>query len=151
MIVYFVSGHRNITPEEFKEHYVPKLDKAMKECSVRFVVGDCEGVDIMATKYLYEKGADVTIYHMFVSPRFLIKHIDENYNHEVKLKGGYTSDFDRDFTMTKESDYDIAWVRYKRSGTQQNLDRRIWMNERLKQRLPITQHDLLMRETGNFL
>jgi hypothetical protein len=46
---------------------------------------------------------------------------------------------------------DIAWVRYKRSGTQQNLDRREWMQERLRRGLSINREDLLKREANNFL
>ena len=29
-MTYFVSGHRDLTQEEFNEHYVPLIDKVLK-------------------------------------------------------------------------------------------------------------------------
>lgn len=30
-MIYFVSGHRDLTKEEFEEHYVPLIQKVMTE------------------------------------------------------------------------------------------------------------------------
>ena len=130
-MVYFISGHRDITKEEFEKHYVGKIKSVIQEemddmiCDTRayFVVGDYYGVDIMAQDWLCENGfADkVTVYHMFEKPRNinpLITHI----------KGGYESDEERDSAMTNDSDFDIAFVRngkWKDSGTAINIRRRI--------------------------
>ena len=142
MKTYFISGHRNITDKEFNEHYVPLLDESIK-AGGKYVVGDCVGVDNLAQIYLKEKGiTDITVYHMFDEPR---------YGNGLKTKGGFKSDFERDFEMTKDSDVDIAWVRAKRSGTQQNLDRRKWMNERIKQKQPIKREDLIKREANLYI
>lgn len=49
-MIYFISGHRNITEEEFKKYYVPAIYSAYYNDSnfESFVVGDYEGVDKMA-------------------------------------------------------------------------------------------------------
>ena len=114
---YFVSGHRNITEEEFIKHYEPILwDKINEEA--KFVVGDCDGVDAMAQKYLKAlRAADVKVFHMFEAPRN---------NTGFETVGGYTSDEARDSAMTDNSDQDILWVRpgCEKSGTAKNALRR---------------------------
>ena len=117
MKIYFISGHRDITPEEFNEHYVPAIDKALSEKKATFVIGDYHGVDFIAQKYLKNKKADVIVYHMFESPR-------ENAGHPTL--GGFKNDEERDAAMTEISDEDIAWVRpgKEKSGTAINLKRR---------------------------
>lgn len=134
-MVYFVSGHRDITEEEFQKHYESILWEAIME-DAEFVVGDCQGVDDMAQKYLKTLSAKkITVYHMFEEP----KHNCGG----TELKGGYTSNVSRDFAMTLNSDKDIAWVRKgkERSGTQQNIDRRKWMNDRKSKGLSYTFKD----------
>lgn len=121
--VAFISGHRDVTDEEFNCHYVPKIDDAIYNRHM-IVVGDYQGVDIMAQKYLDSVGYDnVIVYHMFKAPR--------NYVSRYATRGGYTSDEDRDSAMTDISHYDIAWVRVgkEKSGTQQNIDRRLKVKE----------------------
>ncbi len=122
-VTYFISGHRNITQKEFDENYVPALKKALENKDAYFVVGDYYGVDIMAQNYLVDiLGVDprrITVYHMLVAPR--------NKNPKIQnTKGGFTSDSGRDEQMTKDSDYDIAFVRdpKKISGTAENILRR---------------------------
>ncbi|MFW6122350.1 MAG: hypothetical protein ACOC80_15820 [Petrotogales bacterium] len=122
---YFISGHRNITEEEFIKHYEPILWNKINESDVSFVVGDCEGVDDLAQKYLKAMGVkEVTIYHMFDNPR---------HNAGFTLIGNFNSDVERDFAMTKASDADIAWVRdfNQKSRTKDNLERRKWYNNRI--------------------
>ncbi len=117
-MIYFISGHRDVTPEEFDEHYVPKLSAALLEQEATFVVGDFEGVDIMAQKWLKDRNNEnVIVFHMFTSPR---------QNAGFPTIGGFTSDEHRDSTMTSASDFDIAWVRpgKEKSGTAINLRRR---------------------------
>jgi len=116
--VAFVSGHRDVTDLEFNTHYVPKLDEAMKQGHL-VVVGDYQGVDYMAQRYLKNNNyTNVIVYHMFVKPRYYVD--------GFPTKGGYVSDEDRDSAMTRDSTYDIAWVRHgkEKSGTAINLARR---------------------------
>lgn len=144
--IYFISGHRDITVANFYKHYVPMIDIALDNDYCSFVVGDCMGVDIMAQIYLASKGIhDVTVYHMLEHPRF---------SHPTyERKGGYISDVDRDLAMTLNSDIDIAWIDKgrERSGTGQNLERRTWVNERMKKGLSCTLQDIQSREANNFL
>jgi len=118
MKTFFISGHRNITPAEFNEYYIPAIDKALENEYYQFVIGDYYGVDILAQQYLFEKGIKkVTVYHMLVEARN---------NAGFPTKGGFRTDEDRDSRMTMESDEDIAWVRpgNDKSGTAINLRRR---------------------------
>jgi len=124
MSVVFISGHRNATKEEFDEHYKDQIYEAVLE-GHSFVVGDCDGIDKMAQRYLavldldYDLPSKVTVYHIGHRP---MNFRSMNFN----LKGKYLSDVDRDFAMTLFSDVDLAWVREgsERSGTAQNLFRR---------------------------
>lgn len=74
--VAFISGHRDITNEEFQRNYVPAIvSHAMS--SGWFVVGD--GCDKMAAEFIASlaqslpNAIHLTIYHMFDTPRFEIE------------------------------------------------------------------------------
>jgi hypothetical protein len=113
---YFISGHRDITNEEFDLHYKLVLDQILRDDpNCEFVVGDCYGADAMAQKYL--RGQKVTVYHKGSRPRV---------NYGYHTKGGYLSHTAKDAAMTHASDKDIAWVRSgkENSGTAQNILRR---------------------------
>lgn len=119
MTTYFISGHRNITSEEWEKHYVHRILKALEEPDVKFVIGDYHGVDTIAQQFLFDKEVkNVIVYHMFTSPRN---------NVGFPTRGGFTTDEERDASMTDNSDIDIAWVREGAfdSGTAQNLKRRL--------------------------
>lgn len=128
-MIYFISGHRDITKEEFDKFYIPKINEAIEIAfsdDTRFVVGDYEGADIMAQKYLKtlcEDGrlnySQVSVYHMFDSPRHLA-------SDKFNLVGGFKGDVERDSAMTEASDKDIAFIRKGNwtSGTSQNILRR---------------------------
>jgi hypothetical protein len=113
---YFVSGHLDLTQQEFDDHYAPRLLKALDaECS--FVVGDARGCDRMTQEWLWVYNAFVTVYHMLEAPRN---------NVGFPTVGGFMSDAERDAAMTADSTRDVAWVREGRetSGTAKNLARR---------------------------
>lgn len=119
--VYFISGHLDLTDEEFAAHYEPALHAAAREPGVTFVVGDAGGADVKAQVWLRSYGVEwdqVTVYHMFVAAR--------NNAGPFLSEGGYTSDKTRDEAMTAASTHDIAWVRpgREKSGTAKNLKRR---------------------------
>lgn len=45
-MTYFISGHRDLTWEEFTKWYAPAISKVIcTDKEARFVVGDCEGAD----------------------------------------------------------------------------------------------------------
>lgn len=123
-VTYFISGHRNITEEEFEMNYklaIEDVIDSVPDC--RFVVGDYYGVDIMAQNYLIDVlGIDpdrITVYHMGDTAR--------NINPKISnVVCGFESDRDRDAAMTMASTDDIAFVRdnTKMSGTAENILRR---------------------------
>lgn len=118
-MTYFISGHRNLTQEEFTKWYSPLIFLAYNN-DAKFVVADCEGCDRMAQDYLAALNVtDVTVCHMGNRPRYVA-------SANFKLRGYYMSDVDRDSTMTRNSDCDIAFIRKGRedSGTAQNILRR---------------------------
>lgn len=119
MTTYFISGHRNITTEEWEKHYIQQIVEATEKPNSRFVIGDYYGVDTLAQQFLFDKGiTDVVVYHMFEQPRN---------NVGFPTCGGFKTDEERDAAMTNISDVDIAWVRLgaEMSGTAQNLNRRL--------------------------
>jgi len=114
--IYFISGHLSISDLEFEKHYSLKLKKAAQE-GAKFIIGDARGTDAKAQQFLYELGAEATVYHMFEHPRN---------NPGFQTVGGFKSDKERDEAMTQASTDDIAWVRpgKEKSGTAKNLARR---------------------------
>lgn len=134
--IYFISGHRNITEDEFINNYVKRFNaiemvyqyqKAMNEIDdidvPLYVVGDYEGVDIMSQNYLIDNlkidPKRITVYHMFNKPK--------NYNSKItNFKGGFNYDEERDAAMTNDSTEDIAFIRdhLQMSGTAMNILRR---------------------------
>jgi hypothetical protein len=124
MATVFISGHLDLTPEEFEAHYRKQIDKAIQG-GCDFVVGDARGADAMAqvciASYAVKSNKPydikVTVYHAFETPR----------NHHVgNSRGGFSSQNAKDKAMTLASDFDIAWVRPGReqSGTARNIERR---------------------------
>lgn len=121
---YFISGHREITEQEFEINYKLAIDNAICENpDCKFIIGDYWGCDLMAQEYLLDvlniDPSRVTVYHMLDTPRYKNDKV-------VNFKGGYKSDEERDSAMTNDSFADIAFVRdwTKLSGTAQNILRR---------------------------
>lgn len=120
---FFISGHRDITKEEFNKLYVPTIINVITSYDAYFVIGDYEGVDIMAQDFLLDDlkydVSKVKVFHMGEKPM--------NVNEKVKLTApNFADDEHRDGSMTLMSDADIAFVREGRetSGTAQNIIRR---------------------------
>lgn len=74
---------------------------------------------------------ELTIYHMFDKPRNTpndkcpVRLVFDS-DKDIYFKKGYKSDEDRDSAMTRDSDFDIAFIKDNRwdSGTAQNIKRR---------------------------
>lgn len=123
-MVYFVSGHRDLTKEEFEEHYVPRINDVInRDNCVNFVVGDWEGCDFLFMNYIqkfedYEYGY-ITIYCVQESRIGCFDH------KTVGIR--YCDTYDEcDAAMTEDSDFDIAWIRPGKedSHTAMNIKRR---------------------------
>lgn len=116
---YFVSGHLNLTEEEFGLYYMPRLLHCAAAEGASFVIGDAGGADYMSQALLWKHGflTNVTVFHMLDAPRN---------NPGFQTRGGFKSDEERDVAMTLASTEDIAWVRpgRERSGTGRNILRR---------------------------
>lgn len=142
-MIYFVSGHMDLSFEDFMKYYTPVLlDIFSYDAYPIFVVGDCKGVDKFSMDYIYNnmRCGELHIYHMFDSPRNKPeRHIEEGYNLideydwvdrgdsvEIQFIGGFQSDEERDSAMTQNSDCDIAFIKDNRwnSGTAKNIKRR---------------------------
>lgn len=119
---YFISGHLDLTMDEFIENYKPQIDDALNDKFIKqhthevfnntlkskfpsFIIGDAIGADLMAQKYLGDKNCKVFIYHMYDKPR--------NNIFNYPTIGGFKSDEERDAAMTNNSDIDLLWVRPK--------------------------------------
>lgn len=132
--IVFISGHVDVTQDEFDEHYLQSIQQAVNE-GCHFVIGNAFGVDLMAQQLLVNLGINpgrVTIYHVGNNTKNIASSL-------FNRKGGYKNHNDKDKAMTYNSDMDIAWVRSAEdtqrlygdkynpnriSGTQHNLNRR---------------------------
>lgn len=114
----FISGHLDVSPEEFARYYAPHLTEAHQK-GARFVVGDARGADTLAQAFLRDLDAEVVVYHLFEQPRNNVGNFPKH--------GGFSSENARDAAMTAASESDIAWIRpgREKSGTARNLARRI--------------------------
>lgn len=113
----WITGHLDLTQEEFDDYYKPIIQKYIDAGGWAFVVGDARGADTMAQVFLKEKNVHkVTVFHMFESPRN---------NCGFNCIGGFKSDYERDKAMQDSSIDTIGWVRPGRenSGTATNLSR----------------------------
>lgn len=132
-VCYFISGHRDLKPEEFKKHYTDKIDAALKDESSKFVVGSACGADDMAFEYIWQKipketrASRVAVFVYERNPSEQAQRLQFFKDQGVEnIKTGFFSYTHRDAEMTKVSTVDIAWVRAGKtaSGTAMNLKRR---------------------------
>ena len=130
-MIYFVSGHRDLTQEEFDEHYIPLIDKVLKEdIWAEFIVGDWEGCDTIFVEYMISKRSYPDIIVTCVeNPR--IKPFGDDLFHYCRTYSKLCNTYDEcDAFMTQESDFDIAWIRPGKedSHTANNIRRRYGFN-----------------------
>lgn len=118
--VAFISGHLNLTQDQFTQLYKPAIDTAI-ELGHHFIVGDADGVDWMAQVYLHNHDIlTVTLVWCgsFPTPR------NGPYRDEWTLVSTGKTQTDKDRYMTEHSDYDIAFPLRDNSGTMRNIIRR---------------------------
>ena len=136
----FCSGHTDLSIQEFKLHYVDKLNQAISDKN-SFVIGNAKGADTMIFEYLLEKKVPFDCITIFVFDRYKNNNeLSDDYQKKygVNTVKGFSSYAQRDAAMTEASQFDIAWVRSvedckklyqdkyrpRVSGTEQNLLRR---------------------------
>ena len=139
-IIYFISGHTDLSRELFDRHYKEKITSAALNPNSRFIMGDAPGADFMAQQLLIslfcdnsEKINRIRVYHRGDKPYKLA-------DPRIKTVSGFKSHNDKDNAMTLNSNIDIAYVRSNEeskllygnnynpsriSGTEKNLERRI--------------------------
>ena len=128
-MTYFISGHRDLTQEEFVKHYIPTLENILKnDPMANFVVGDWEGCDKMAIEWLisHRDYPDVYIYYVDeVRVTFFGEKLINFYNVMLRPCASYD---ECDSRMTQDSDFDVAWIRPGRedSHTAMNIKRRYY-------------------------
>ena len=130
-MIYFISGHRDLTQEEFNLHYLPIINSVLEDDDTpEFVIGDWEGCDTMALEYLISlhRIPWITIYCVD-NPRVQLQGSNLTDFEEIDLHGCRTYD-ECDAEMTKNSIFDIAWIRPGRedSHTAKNIKRRYESN-----------------------
>lgn len=139
----FIGGHRNISKEEFENHYKSKIDHFIlwikhsdsylnSSKKLTFYIGDCEGCDKMAINYIISK-----LCHNIKLVICSLKEPFEgqiNYtlcvNDNITVIKDFNTHEERDTYMTVNTNYDILWIRQNEwtSGTAQNFVRRNWLN-----------------------
>lgn len=124
---YFISGHRDLTEEEFNIHYASKIRKSNAQSpSCGYILGDASGCDKLAQEFLRKIG---------VSPeRICIHHVESKQpanKYKYNLHSHSTESARRNY-MTHVSTSDIAWVRpgCEDSEVRNNILRRRELNKR---------------------
>jgi hypothetical protein len=123
-----ISGHTDLTEENFKKFYVAKIDEYVAK-GYSFVIGGAEGTDTMAQKYLADfPDVEVTVYDKGTQKNV---HCDR-----FKHLNGFKTYPERDAAMTDASSTDIAILQQyggAASGTAGNLYRRKFGDDLSKQ------------------
>lgn len=101
--IFAVYGHRTLDDAEFKEHYIPMLELALRKGAHFLIQDNPVGLDKMAQEYLAKWPGRVTVYHKHEKPRFCMP--------GFKAHGGYRSEKARKFSLIEHSDGCIAWQR----------------------------------------
>lgn len=134
---YFISGHRDLTKEEFEKHYVPIIEKLINgnDLDLTFVIGDWMGCDKMVMDHLedllIEEGITLEI-HCVNKFQNTPGNVPEKYLYSCFgefISTYYHNTYDEcDEAMTKNSDFDIAWIRPGKedSHTANNIKRRYY-------------------------
>ena len=129
-MTYFISGHRDLTQEEFDKHYAPILEKVLKEdWNCDFVIGDWVGCDKMALEFILSQPYYYNSIEIFYVDKVRIRPFGEHISNFERLYVVSRSTYDDcDESMTKFSDFDIAWIRPGRedSHTAMNIKRRYY-------------------------
>lgn len=140
--VFMISGHMDLSQEEFDSHYKQEIIKAVNIPNSLFITGAAPGTDYMAQMLLVELlGSDnlhrLTVYHKGNVPEKLA-------SADIRTVSGFCSHDDRDIAMTNTSDIDIAYVRSheesrkiygdtfdptRKSSTEKNIIRRMELNK----------------------
>lgn len=139
----FISGHIDVTSDQFHRHYSLLLDSAIT-ANHNFILSTAKGTDTLALQYLLSQGVDPSHITVYIArptdPRMgglvdVGKYTEKGLGVEV-VDGWH---HERDAEMTMASDYDILWIRPEEetkllygakyragriSGTQKNLERR---------------------------
>lgn len=137
----FVSGHLDLTQEEFEKYYKQEIDNRLKNESfvkfhLNFYIGDCKGGDLIAFKYIFDNYINDNYLDNIYVCVMDNNEFSSNYNypkhHKVKIITGFKTHEERDCYMTKNTDYDILWIRhnYWNSGTAQNFVRRTFLDKK---------------------
>jgi hypothetical protein len=100
----FITGHGNLSVSHFFDHYVPILEAHE---NAHFHLCDFRGCDTLTMEFLKTLSTRVTIYHIGDFPRYK----PDVWRTKVSswtIKGGYTSDQDRDIAALSPCDHILA-------------------------------------------
>jgi predicted house-cleaning noncanonical NTP pyrophosphatase (MazG superfamily) len=136
---YFISGHIDITEEQFNKYYRDKIIEAASNPNNKFVIGSAPGVDYMTQQLLVKLlenepgGLDrISVYHRGKIPETLA-------DCRLKTIGGFASHDQKDSAMTMISDIDIAYVRSEQES------KKLYGNIYQADRISSTQKNLIRR------
>lgn len=120
---YYITGHRDLSKEEFSKIYIPEIDRIIREDSnAVFLVGVCEGVDLYTRQYLIKYNIRLQIY----GPYFEFDHI--NNITQVHFLVSYENAANK---MIENSDITIGFIKPGResSFTALNILKRYIINK----------------------
>ena len=105
----FISGHTDLTNEEFVKHYVPQLKNALEE-NDNFLTAYAFGADVKSVDWLLRNGIDPKKITVYLLDKYIhkLKTLQELH---VNVETGFGTHLKRDEKLTEDSDYDITWLR----------------------------------------
>ena len=121
----YIFGNGNLSFEDFKTYYENVMIKYTDRENVNFLLCDFRGVDALAMEVLKCSSANVSIFHIGESPRYLADKFRTKVS-SWKIIGGFESDAQRDTEVIKNCTHFIA-IDFnsddkRKSGTQKNIE-----------------------------
>lgn len=58
--VYFCSGYKDITNDEFEDFYIPRLKEIIQNTNSKYILGDSNTFNLKCLEYLLSQNIDVT-------------------------------------------------------------------------------------------
>lgn len=145
----FVSGHRDLSKEEFDTIYVSPINQYIdwlnldqssffSSKKLTFYVGDCDGCDNMVINYIVNnilpnnKNAYLNICTCDFDFDGKCSYNFDDPN--ISIISGFKTHEERDTYMTIETHVDLLYIRPNKwdSGTAQNFVRRVWLPKEQK-------------------
>ena len=110
-MIYFCSGYKDLTDEEFQKYYIPQITK-IQNTNSKYIISDSNNFDFQCIRYLLSQNVhpeNIIIYSINTLMSQNIFMLPESKS--FKFVGGFFDQKECDIYSTENSNEDILWIR----------------------------------------